>query len=206
MRRVKTISVVAAITLMLGTATTTSISAFDGHRKGFVIGGGLGIVPVAHWSAGSGATKLHENVTTWGEHLLLGYGWNDRNILAVEANITPYYSEVFDASIIQGIACLSWYHYFGKPGRSLFAVGGVGATKMTENIGGRIRIDIHFGEFEVTPDAPDAATGLGYLVGGGYEFIRHLQMAVYLIGGRPGEYGHHYGITHVAIMLSAFAF
>lgn len=178
-------------------------SAFDGQRKGFVMGGGLGVVPVAHWSSTYDEAKIHENVATWGQHLFLGYGLDDRNIIALEANITPYGSDVFEADIVQGFGGLSWYHYFGKPGKTFFAVGGLGVSRMVEHLGGKITFE--FGG-EDHPYAPNGATGMGYLIGGGFEFLRHVQAAVYLAGGNPSEQGITYGIYHVAIMVSAVAF
>lgn len=179
------------------------VSAFDGQRKGFLIGGGVGAVPVAHWSSASEGDKVHENVLTWGEHLFIGYGLNDRNVLALEINIAPYASDLFETDIVQGVGGLAWYHYFGQPGKSLFAVGGLGVSRMVEYLGGKISFEWNGEEH---PYAPDGATGVGYLIGGGYEFVRHLQAGVYLVGGNPSERGITYGIYHVVVMLSAVAF
>jgi hypothetical protein len=197
MKQITVLVLVAALSL------AAAVSAFDGQRKGFVMGGGIGAVPVAHWSVEKDGGNAHENVTTWGEHLFLGYGLNDRNVLALEINITSYGSELFDDDIVQGVIGPCWYHYFGKPGKRFFAVGGLGVSRMVKYLGGKISFEWNGGDH---PSAPDGATGMGYLIGGGFEFVRHLQAGVYLVGGNPSERGITYGIRHVAIMISAVAF
>jgi hypothetical protein len=197
MKRITVLIVVAALAL------SAVSSAFDGQRKGFVIGGGVGAVPVAHWSGEYEGHRIHENVLTWGEHLFVGYGLNDRNIVALEINITPYASDTFNDDIIQGVIAPCWYHYFGKSGKSLFVVGGLGFSRMVKYLGGGISFEWNG---EDHPRAPDGATGMGYLIGGGYEFMRHVQAAIYLVGGNPSERGMTYGIYHVAVMLTAVAF
>ena len=187
-------------------ALSVSVAAFDGQRKGLVLGAGIGLVPVAHWSTEYQGRTINENVTGMGEFLLVGYGWDQRNILALKAIMTLYDSELFDAGIVQGFGGLSWYHYFGKPGNSFFSIAGAGVSRMGETFEG-IHIHINFDGFEDdTPEAPSTATGLAYLIGGGYEFLRHYQLSVFVVGGSPSQHGHHYGIYDVNLMLSAFAF
>lgn len=136
---------------------------------------------------------------------MIGYGWDERSILAVKANMTLFNSEIYDAGMIQGFGGLAWYHYFGKPGNSLFSIAGGGVSRMGKTFEG---IKIHFGDdgFEDLPEAPKTATGPAYLIGGGWEFLRHYQFTLFLIGGDLSESGQHYGICDVYIMLSAFAF
>ena len=195
------------VLLSVATLLTLSASAaaFDGQRQGFVLGGGLGLTPTAHWSTQYAGREFSEDAVGWGEHVLVGYGWDERNILGVEINIASYNSSVFGVDLVQGLVGLSWYHYFGKPGNSFFSVAGAGASRLVEGFG-TIYIDISFGESPVKPPLPDGATGTGYLLGGGYEFYKHYQIAAYLTGGNPSEYGSHYGTYHVIVMLSAFAF
>lgn len=184
---------------------SASVAGFDGQRKGLVLGAGLGFAPVAHWSTDNQGRNIDENVTAFGEYLLIGYGWNERNILAVKATMTLYNSDLYDAGMIQGFGGLAWYHYFGKPGNSFFSIAGGGVSRMGKTFEG---IKIHFGDdgFGDLPEAPKTATGPAYLIGGGYEFLRHYQLTVFLAGGSLSESGRHYGIYNVYIMLSAFAF
>lgn len=199
MGRIMVLVLVAVLSLPAG------VSAFDGQRKGLILGAGIGFVPVAHWSTEFQGRKTSENVTGMGEFLLVGYGWDQRNILALKANMTLYHSELYDAGMIQGFGGLAWYHYFGKPGNSFFSIAGAGVSRMGETFEG---IKIHFGDdgFGDSPEAPKTATGLAYMIGGGYEFLRHYQFMVFVIGGNPSEYGHRYGIYDVYIMISAFVF
>jgi hypothetical protein len=186
-------------------ALSASVAAFDGQRKGLVLGAGLGFAPVAHWSSEYQGRQIDESVTGFGEYLLIGYGWDQRNILAVKAVMTLYNSDLYDAGMIQGFGGLAWYHYYGKPGNSFFSIAGGGVSRMGKTFEG---IKIHFGDdgFVDSPEAPKTATGPAYLIGGGWEFLRHYQVTVFLIGGDLSEHGQHYGIYDVYIMISAFAF
>ena len=189
--------------LILSLQFAAPTSAFDGKRKGFVIGVGLGFTPFVRWSATYMGSHFHDDNAGLVEDLIIGYGLDERNLLTLEANLTAHGSEHFDRRVVQGFAGLSWYHYYGVQGRSFFSVAGMGLYRL---------VAIMFGDIYICINCPDTsppfdnATGIGYLLGGGYEFARHIQVALYLAGGKPSERGQHYGSTHVAITLTAIAF
>jgi hypothetical protein len=181
-----------------------STPAFDGKRKGLVLGGGFGLSPFAHWSTTYSGQDFRENSIGLGDNLIIGYGVDERNLFALDANIVAYRSELIELDIIQGFGGISWYHYYGAQGKSFFSVAGMGLYRLVTSLGGRIYICFNCPETVHPP--LDQATGIGYLVGGGYEFARHIQIALYLAGGKPSERGLNYGSTHVALALTAVAF
>lgn len=67
---------IAAILLVV--LLGVSAMAFDGNRKGMVLGGGFGIVP-------AGPHYVHESATKYAQGMsfrfMLGYGWNARSTL-----------------------------------------------------------------------------------------------------------------------------
>jgi hypothetical protein len=177
---------------------TTSALAFDGKRKGFVMGGGLGFAPVSRWST----SGLNESSVGWGDDVLIGYAWNEKNMIILESNGTFYKSDIFDADIIQFFLGPTWYHYFGpQEGRTFFSVVGVGGYCFgLPPFYSYINICINCGEMPPTP--PSSARGFGYLIGGGYEFAKHFQIGAYLAGGKTSEYGTNYDNVHIMILLN----
>lgn len=164
----------------------SSASAFNGQRKGFVLGGGLGLAPTVRYSLGSADNSEFGGAA----HILLGYAWDEYNMIVYESNAAG--AEVNNINYGQGFAGPTWYHYFGPQGKSFFTVAGLG-----------------FYYFQVEgDDATDP--GGGYMIGGGYEFSRHFQVAMYLSGGQTSlnfwpvdiEWGHN----NLSIVVSAVAF
>lgn len=183
--------------LVVAVLIPATSSAFDGMRKGFVLGGGLGVAPMAKWSVESGGESFDESKVGFGLHVVIGYAWDEFNMIVYEGNIAGYTSDEFyntitgqSLTLAQGFNGASWYHYFGPQGKSFFTV-----------VGGGFYI------FDVE-DASDAwDPGLGYLVGGGYEFARHFQIAGYLSGGQTSLLGVvDFGHTHLNVLVSAVAF
>jgi hypothetical protein len=159
----------------------------DGQRQGFVFGGGLGFAPVARWDDG----QVYENHHALALQFLAGYGINDKNMIVLELNGTAYSSprynstwlwgtdEILTAQSFEGAA---WYHYYGPAGRSFFTT--VGAGLFAFDRGERYHSD----------------RGLGYQVGGGFEFFRHFQIGLYVMGGRTWD-ASDYTHMNVSILL-----
>jgi len=174
------------VVICLVIVMVSSASAFNGLRKGFVLGGGLGLAPMVRNSLGS----FDNSEFGAGAHFLLGYAWDEYNMIVYESNAAG--SEEGNLNYAQGFGGPTWYHYFGPQGRSAFTVVGLG-----------------FYYFQVEDDDPTDPGG-GYLIGGGYEFARHVQVAVYLSGGQTSldfplgdiEFGHN----NLSIVISAVAF
>lgn len=178
--------------VMLVVLIASSVSAFDGMRKGFVLGGGLGFSPYTTWSFSEELfgfnVNFDESNVGIGLNLVIGYAWDEYNMLVYEGNVTGANSDLLDETISQGFNGASWYHYFGPQGKSFFTVVGLGfyVNKV--------------GDY----DADDP--GGGYLFGGGYEFARHVQAAVYFSGGQTKSDGVTIGHNHFSILIGAVAF
>lgn len=214
----KHILVIVALSLLL---LQGSVLGFNGLRKGFVFGGGLGVAPMAKWSYDPNSvpdyivinTPKGENVTDEsnagiGGHFLIGYAWDEQNMVVLEANGCYYSSDAFDMSdllpgysgqSLQLSSCYAWYHYFGPPGGSLFSMIGLGAYGWTVK------------GFDTNDPS------VGYIVGAGYEFARHLQAGIYLSGGQTKETVYsplRYGLTkdvnfghmHINVLVTAIAY
>ena len=106
------------------------------------------------------------------QHYLIGYGWNNSNILALEFHLASmkkeyedlrcpriptggYYFSFYYSTMSywhQALFGASWYHYFGPPGKAIVTTVGVGWASHTS-------ID-------------DVDFGLGFLFGVGWEFSK----------------------------------
>jgi hypothetical protein len=177
--------------LVLSLVATSSAMAFDGRRKGFVLGGGLGLAPVASWN--EAGPSYEDTGVGAGFNLLTGYAWDEFNMIVYEGNIAVYRSEIggIDFTAYQGTNGASWYHYFGPTGRTFFTVAGIAFYIFNGDVSGM--------SFKNDP-------GFGGLVGGGYEFARHWQVGAYFSAGTTTEPGYDYTHFHVNALVSGVAF
>jgi len=168
-------------------------SAFDGNRKGLVLGGGVGVSPVARWST----EGIGESMVGLGMHIVAGYAWDEHNVIVYEGNLTFFSSDYYNSTSLfgsssllsaQGIDAASWYHYAGPAGRSFFTVVGLGLCVFDRG------------------EAYHSDSGGGYLLGGGYEFARHFQVGLYFSGGRTFDAGHDFAHRHLSLLVSGFVF
>jgi hypothetical protein len=184
----KRLLVSSILLIMLLTATSYS---FDGMRKGFVLGGGAGFCPTATWSYDFGSSTFDDQGTGFGINFIIGYAWDEQNMIVYEGNIAGYSTQfgiLPDARIYQGFNGASFYHYFGPVGNSFFGMAGLG-----------------FYIFQV--EEADANPSIGFLVGGGYEFIKHVQAGVYFSYGQTSDpYLDNLKHMHISILINAVAF
>jgi len=165
-----------------------SVFPFDGQRKGFNAGFGMGISPYATFDRERSVDGENIGLAL---KLMIGYGFDENNILAYEINtIDANSDELKMTSIGKGLFSVSLYHYFnGIPLGRLFGNAGAGMmdfeSKYT-NIGG---------------------TGLGFKMGIGLEFWRHWQFESYLIwGSTKSNDDRTTDHTILSLLLSAHAF
>ena len=182
MKRLVLITLVAVL-FMAATAC-----AFDGMRKGFVLGGGLGLAATADWEFDFLGESFSEDGSGLGAHLVIGYAWDEQNMIVYEGNVASWNSDLLDEAIAQGFNGASWYHYFGPVGKSFFTVAGIG-----------------FYVFNVET-YEDNDPGFALLLGGGYEFARHIQVAAYFSKGKTSDPIVDFDHTHFNILVSAVAF
>jgi hypothetical protein len=171
----------------------SSAAGFDGARKGFVLGGGIGISPVSGYSVdvpffGLGSIDISEQRAGLAIQLIIGYAWDRQNMIIYEGNVTGYSSDLLNRTIGQGYNGAAWYHYFGPEGRSAFSALGLG-----------------FYGFSVE-DFESNDPGLGLLFGGGYEFSKHWQVGAYLSFGRTTAGGVDFEHGHLSFLMSGVAF
>jgi len=169
---------------------TGSTFAFEGMRKGFVIGGGLGFSPIGRWSADD--VVFDESKPGVGLNFVIGYAPDEFNMIVYEGNVVGFNSEVTflgnKQQITQGFNGLAWYRYYGPIGNTFFSVAGIG-----------------FYVFDAEDfDANDV--GIGLLGGVGYEFARHIQIGGYASYGKTSDPILDYSHLHLSILVSAVAF
>lgn len=155
----KMLLVTAIFSIICGSA-----AGFDGKRKGFVLGGGIGFSPYIHWSVENDLAFGEDDAAGAGVNFIIGYAWDEQNMIVYDGQGAAYAKG--DATIAQGGSFASWYHYFGPAGKSFFTTVGLGLyTWQIEDI-----------------DANEP--GAAFMFGGGYEFSRHWQVGVYISGGK----------------------
>jgi hypothetical protein len=171
--------VILALMLMLAPLRA---SAFDGQRKGFVMGLGIGAAPLAHWSQKErGISETGANVVFEG---FIGYAWDDRNMLLWDGVATWRCSEAAgDSVLFQSTAGPLWRHYYGTKASSLFS--SVGAGFMQQDAEG----------YNLEAD------GWHIRLGGGYEFTKQVQIGLDYAFGWSDRNAHRF--WHHLLMLTA---
>jgi hypothetical protein len=146
--------------------------AFDKSRRGFTLGLGLGVAPMARYSldinCGGSIRSFSLTKPSIAFHLLAGYGWNERNVFTFELNINSVREDEEPCGppppgswhwhfrigpppeILLVYLGPIWYHYLKPVGKSFLTIAGLGLAYHDS-------ID-------------DTNPGLGILLGGGYDF------------------------------------
>lgn len=181
-----------------------SVYSFDNTRKGFVLGGGLGFAPAVHWELNledvlilddngkwirDDLSLIDDNSSGFGLNFIIGYAWDEYNMIVYEGNIVGFQS--FNFNFVQGFNGAAWYHYFGPKGETFFSTAGLGVYVFKPE-------DLKQNEY-----------GGAILLGGGYEFSPHWQVGAYLSAGRtqdPDISGLDFKHTTFSILVSGIAF
>jgi hypothetical protein len=164
---------------------------FDGQRKGFVLGGGLGFGPVASTSLEGFSGS--EDRSGLGFNFIIGYAWDNRNMLVylndgVVFNVTTIYHD--KVGVFQGFSGIGYYHYFGRIGNSGFINAGLGLQQFSS-------LDSKYESNDV---------GGGILLGGGYEFVRHVQVYANLSFGKTSVSVLDFNHSQLTVGVAAVAF
>ncbi|MEW6050209.1 MAG: hypothetical protein AB1644_04005 [Candidatus Zixiibacteriota bacterium] len=177
----------AAIVLLSGTSF-----AFNGQRRGFVLGGGAGIAATSKWKVEvpiwNATVGVDESAAGVAFQFIIGGAFDDNNMLVYEGNAAMYNSDFFDESVGQAFNGAAWYHYFGAVGKSAFSTVGLGLQYFK------------VGDFDATDP------GIALLLGGGYEFARHWQAGVYISFGKTKDAGVDFEHSHLSFIVSGIAF
>lgn len=194
--------------LVVLAATAGRAAAFDGARKGFVLGLGAGYSPAASSSQSHHEREFEETARGVAGSFGLGYSWDARNVLLLDANIALFESDLFDGRATQGYTGFTWYHYHGPVGGAFFTALGLGSYAMS----------LEDGRKQPGVDAPDdggdpfyqAASprrrGPGALLGFGYEFEKHWQVGAYVATGRTTAYEVDIDHFQFSVLVQLMAF
>ena len=180
----KTAFILVLISLLL----PCSAFPFDGNRKGLVVGFGFGFTPYAYWNRHN---SVDETNTGTAVKVLLGYGINEKNVLAYEISGVSVESDLLNSTeLIQGLNGIIWYHYHSKiAGATIYSslgIGKIGFVSEFSNVAGR---------------------GFGGQVGVGLEFRRHFQLdVIYLIGRTSSSDDVNFDHQVLSILFTALAF
>ncbi len=183
---------------------SSSAMAFDGQRKGFVLGGGIGVSPSAGihsdavlFSLPGGGTivdEFDESKAGPAANLMIGYAWDEFNMLVFEVNAASFTSDILlddggnEAEVSLGFVGASWYHYFGPAGHTPFINLGLGSFA-----------------FQIE-DNDNIDPGFGGQGGVGYEFARHFQVGGYVSFGQSSDGTNDFTHTMVNFIVSGVVF
>lgn len=194
----KSLVQVSSLVIAICLSIQTNALGFDGQRKGFIVGAGLGFSPSASWesevtpfTAGSARFTIDESSSAAAAQFMIGYAVDNKNIIAFHNNLVSFSSRFFENDdIVQGISSISWFHYFRVAKHEVFLTAG-------------------FGPFIF--DAGDAgqteSNEYGYVLGCGYEFARHFQIAAYYTSGDTEDANNHdLAHKHFALLISVLAY
>lgn len=161
---------------------TITASAFDGKRKGFILGGGIGpgftsyTQELAGWDPYFGYTKIksdQETKVALMTNFKIGYAPTDFWELYYTSKVSWFSFESISGDVIiaNGISALGVTYYFKPEAPSPFTAGGIGFSTWN------------------APFESDSDTwiGLGLFAGAGYEFTKHFNIEVDLLWGKPGD-------------------
>lgn len=154
--------------LLLVMLLSARASAFDCERKGFVIGVGVGHSPLMIGSRDKPAYDFDDE-SGLGVNFIIGYAWNNTNMILLQTNLAGYEDTVdvyVDGDLVhqneiqltQGFTGLTYRRYFSSTPRSFYATAGIGMQAWIAN------------------EWYNCHRGIGFLIGGGYEFIKHFEI------------------------------
>ncbi|MEW6412497.1 MAG: hypothetical protein AB1483_08505 [Candidatus Zixiibacteriota bacterium] len=172
MKATRVILIVAAVLLMASQAL-----AFDGNRKGLVLGFGLGAAPLLKGTEGNPAEDFERSGLV--VNLMAGYAFNENDVVLLIQDAAIYsqtaYREALDGSLVawddrdlQGFWGVGYRRYFAPAGRSMFVTAALGIEGADDDWG--------------------MPSGLGILVGSGYEITRHIELYASFATGKI-DYG-----------------
>lgn len=152
------------------------VQAFDGHRQGFFVGGGVGFGLSSFTQKLSGNDELtsdRSNKPALQTDLKAGSGMRDNLQIFYALKISWLkMKNVFgdNVTVSSGIHSLGATYYLRPDAPSYYLTGGLGVAYWT---------------LPFEDDAPDTWYGIGIYGGAGYEFKRHYSVEINLGYGHP---------------------
>jgi hypothetical protein len=183
--------VVMAVICLAGMLVTTA-QAFDGNRRGFIIGGGLG----------PGVTFAKQTVEQFGRSS--SSNWETKPSVLADIKIGYAPSEKYQIYFFNVASMFGLDNALGGHVTISNGVGGVGMTMYSKPIAPCSYYNFGVGVASwdaVSEDDGDAWWGFGVMVGGGYEFARHWSLEGTLTYGHPtiSEWGAKASTDAIAI-------
>lgn len=165
----------------------TEAFAFDGQRKGFILGGGIGGGFLSNkFSAGPFSTTEGEAV--FASEFKIGYApSNDFEIYYIGKG--SWWGES-DVALLIGLSAVGISKYLGTSSTGFFVTGGVGLSA----------IDAPFEE------GAEADYGFGLFGGAGYEFARHWTLEADILYNHISESGIDLNSIGFRLSINGLAF
>jgi hypothetical protein len=186
--------------------------AFDGKRKGFFLGGGLGpgftsfkeTITYSGWFDGeSSESSDWESKFGLMTNFKIGYAPSDVVEIHYTNKISWFASKVYffgesmgeDVTMASGLSALGVTYYFKPEAPSPFIAGGVGLSTLS------LPFESH----------SEIKFGGGLFAGGGYEFTRHFSVELDLIWGKVSDLalfgiGSSTNVLSVTLTVNALAY
>ena len=170
---------ICAAALLLSLAVSSQLSAFDGQRKGFILGVGFGAGALNY-----DGRDFSFNKVTFENNFKIGYAPSN-SFEIYYANIVSYF-ETMGRSYASGAACLAMTKYLKPEGKGFFICGGAG-----------------FGYFWETDWDTIDESGFGAFGGIGYDIGKHWYVQAEVVYTRLETGSHSWGFR---VTLNTLAF
>jgi len=167
---------------------SANAQAFDGQRKGFILGGGLGLGMTSYTLEFGTLTSDRFNKISFMTDFKIGYAPTDQ-VEIYYSSKGSWWSESGTTFLHSyGTAALSYYLLPQSP--TFYLTGGIGFSSLAAPF-----------ENNTTTE-----TGFGFFGGAGYEFIRHFAIEANLMYGQPGSSGDTFKglVPRVIFVATAF--
>jgi hypothetical protein len=173
------ISALVVLVLALITMTATPALGFDGKRKGFILGGGLGFGMTSFSQTlefgGLKETSDTENKGAFATDFKIGFASDEQLEIYYASKVTWFsITNVYDEDVIvaNGLNAVGVTYNLKPTSPTYFVTGGIALATW----------DLPFEN-----PAPDTWFGFGLYAGGGYEFAKHYSVELDLLYGNPGD-------------------
>jgi hypothetical protein len=159
-------------------AMTVGATAFDGQKKGFLLGGGLGAGMISYTQTmeygGLSVTSDRENKGSFNTDFKIGWGINEQTEIFYTSKVTWFRVDNpigDDVTFADGLYGIGGAYSFRAWIPTWFVTGGLALSTWT------------------APFEENSSTwsGLGFYLGTGYEFSRHYNVEFDVIYGNPGD-------------------
>ncbi len=182
----KRIAIVFAVIFLLVSAV--QVWAFDGQRKGFILGGGLGLGMTSFTEELGPFSTDRENQFSFMTDFKIGYAPTEQVEIYYSSKVSWFDYFGITAAFGTGTGAVSYYLLPQSP--TFFLSGGLGFSSISA-------------PFESNSDSD---VGFGFFVGGGYEFARHFAVEFDLMYGQPteGDYSFNGLVPRVVVTATAF--